>query len=102
MVAFYSTVLYVLTAISLAAGIWFIIVLYRDGDKLRADCTNEANKAQSSINDKTPTIGNANTDLNLDTSDICKSLFSTAKWSFIVTVVVSTLVQLCKSHLIPI
>jgi len=100
MVAIYSTVLYVMIALSTAVGVWFIIALYRDGDKLRADCTNEANKVQTSINDKTPTVGNVNTDLNLNTSDICDSLFNTAKWSFIVTLVVSTLVELYCAYIV--
>jgi hypothetical protein len=100
LVAIYSTVLYAMIAISTAAGIWFIIALYRDGDKLRANCANQVDKVQDSINDKTPTVGNANTDLNLNTDDICDSLFKTAKWSFIVTLVVSTLIELYCAYIV--
>jgi len=98
MVAIYSTVLYVLIAFTTAVGVYFIIQLYRNGDKLKADCEGAVNDVKDSVagtvNDATPgKIPDVNTN-GINEKDICRTVFSQAKWVFIINLVASFFIQL--------
>ncbi|KAH7097962.1 hypothetical protein BKA62DRAFT_406885 [Auriculariales sp. MPI-PUGE-AT-0066] len=100
LVAIYSTVLYVVIAVFTAAGTYFVIQLYRDEDGLKGSCNNEANKivtdAQGKINGASPVDVN----VNINTSDVCDGIFKTAKWTFIVSLVVSFLIQMYCAYIV--
>jgi len=91
LVAIYSTVLYAMIAVSTAAGIYFVVEMYRDEDGLRESCSTSVTSVQDKVNNSSP---GSKLDVNVNTDDFCQNLFKTAKWSFIISLVVTFLVQL--------
>ncbi|KZW01855.1 hypothetical protein EXIGLDRAFT_28705 [Exidia glandulosa HHB12029] len=98
LVAFYSTVLYILIALETAAAVYFLVILFRDGgDSIAELCHKEAQKLVDGI----PVPDNVNVNVpDVNIQQACTDLVKGSKWAYIVTFVIDLLIQLYCAYIV--